>query len=271
MPVLEPIFVDCCCTGANSCIKEEREPNIKTAPWQCDEEIIRQLDTWPSLHRPRICSKTLQPVTQPPAALADQELPADVREFRAKFARCPGEPLGFRVDAADDSVLQVSLVRAGCVEEYNKHMTADMQIKEGDFIIEVNGSRDGRVMLAHLQRTKLLDMRIQRAQPFSIVLESTTPSLMQCLTCTPMCISLLIHDVQDKFAQWNEDHPEMPLRSSDRILEVNGISKDSESMMKQLETCSELHMVLVRPEVRWVPPYDIQDNPFTLPYDLQDH
>mmetsp|Transcript_65144 Transcript_65144/g.183363 ORF Transcript_65144/g.183363 Transcript_65144/m.183363 type:complete len:230 (-) Transcript_65144:117-806(-) len=155
------------------------------------------------------------------------EAPADFQrfaEYTVLIARPPGARMGLELDIMDYKTAQVCEVADGCVKEHNGTAAADRRVEVGDFIIAVNGQRgDAKVLLKMLKEDARLELLFRRPIEYHVKIDSGGRSLGMTLQHAPRSISLLIAEVREgPVAEWTARNPSRPVRSYDRIVEVNG-------------------------------------------------
>lgn len=168
---------------------------------------------------------------------------AYVAEFVATIVRPQDQITGIEIDSVHGNAMQVCRVVPGLAADmYNCTVAPDLQLQRGDFILDVNFvSGDAKLMRDRLVHDKILRILVRRACAMKMSVAQTAASLRGGVSCTIM--GLLVRDVPAEML----GHPSRSLRTNDRIISVNGISGDSDSMMDQVECSANVQLVVLRP------------------------
>lgn len=175
-------------------------------------------------------------------------------EFPVCLQKVEGQLSGLELDFMCGEVMEVcSLHPGGAALAYNKGAGPDRQIREGDFLVEVNGIRaDTKAMLEHMKNDRVLKLAISRPTPFSVTVipsQRVRLQLVPSLSRSRTGRSLLVAELSPPFQEWNESNPDRQVRKHDRIVGVNGCSASAEDLMKEIKEATNLDMLLARPRL----------------------
>jgi len=195
---------------------------------------------------------------------------ADVKEFQVKLQRTnsstdgsrddipaanvlssPGKTLGALLDASTGATIFVSEVYdSDCpVSAYNRTAPPELQIKVGDFIVEVNGHRGNMtIMMQEMHLNRNLTVLVTRAMEYDINVHKQDTLGCSITYDANAGISLGIACVlEGPIKVWNDENPSMRVLEGDRIIAVNGVKGVTSDLLDVIRKSEELWMTLARP------------------------
>lgn len=176
----------------------------------------------------------------------DQGNSGSANEFTVTITRSIGEAVGLDIDHIDGVSAVVVALKNGAILNWNDN-NRDKEIKPGDRIIEVNGSRgDVQQLIAKLKTDLTWRLSVQRPVELNVTIhKANAPSLGLDLKYAPNSKSLLITDVANGPMQdWNNEHPDKVVKSFDRIVEINGARGKPQDLIQASDGKDTLEMVI---------------------------
>lgn len=136
----------------------------------------------------------------------------------------PESCVGLDLDLLDDTGIMVMAVLGGAAESWNAKADPEHEVRHGDRIMEVNGSRGiSRDHLKLIKDEEKLQMSLKRPRITKISGNTTLKSIGLVITYAPDGYTLLIKQVKPGIVEdWNANNPNLAVRKHDRIVEVNG-------------------------------------------------
>lgn len=170
---------------------------------------------------------------------------------KGEYTICVDKPIGgitgLELDPLDKKTMQVCNVRAGVIRSYNTTAPPELQVKEGDIIVAVNGVRgDASQMITRFKEDMTIELALFRPRPWRISIKQKPGDLLSSLKCAASGISLLLVDVPRTIKDFNACNARSALREDDRIIAVNGINNDVRKMLLEVDRASNLDLVLIR-------------------------
>lgn len=174
-------------------------------------------------------------------------------EFPVVLQKNSGTVLGLELDLSDEVTAHVCLIGAGIIQSYNTQAASELQVKIGDFIVEVNGIRGNSSTFLKLLKEEIsTTLVVRRPVEFCVSISKVNrsrKSLGLAFHKAARGISLLVHSIEDGLIKdWNSLHPEMEVKKRDRIVAVNNIrGMNTEKMTRAMEEEDKLELLVVRP------------------------
>lgn len=159
----------------------------------------------------------------------------------------PESPCGWRLDPTDKKALYIcdlSNDPAAPVQSYNRQAEPGRDLREGDFIVSVNGiTGSANAIQSVLKSSTKLEVNIFRARPFKVALTTAHKPTGLDLRYAPNGKTLVIEALRAGAAlEANAD-----LRPRDRILAVCGVSGGPESLLQSFRDNTEIELLIARP------------------------
>lgn len=166
--------------------------------------------------------------------------------------------LGLQLDLTAEAVpLIVDVVPGGPVDRYNAAALPAKQIRQGDYLIGVNGVRgDSKKMVAEIQSSARVQLEVWRPHVLSVTIQRRSGHEVLGLELDYVATgnSLVITGISNgAVLRWNRGCPDLALRIGDRILSVSGASDDPALLMCLLKANNPATMVLSRPSCPELP------------------
>jgi len=160
--------------------------------------------------------------------------------------------LGMRLDITPKDRLRINEIKdTGPIAAYNACVADSMRLKEGDFILSVNGvSTDCKAKVSALAACGHIDLEIGRALTFVVSgLDTSRGKLGLDLAVHPKGTVAYIKSVfGDGLIQtWNQQNPESDIRSGDMIIAINGVTGTSKEVAELAASGGELELTITRP------------------------
>jgi len=178
------------------------------------------------------------------------EAPAVAFTVRVEFAK--GQSLGMSFDIIQSDNLRINLVDAtGPIADYNSGASEELRVREGDYIMSVNGSSgDAKAKLGAMHLGGAVVLEIRRAYSFQVNgLDKSQGRLGLDLTfhgkSTAACIKKIFVDGLIK--EHNQAHPDLEVRIGDLIVAVNGQRGGSRELVQLIGASDKLDLTIVRP------------------------
>jgi len=238
-----------CCCAADSTSKDE-PVFVRAMPVHDDRAPIRG-DGEVLLEDPSVEPAQAEPSA--PQKQVAQELPVPAKEpaplgeepqvFEATLSKPSIESaLGWHLDVLDPRHLFICrLVQTGTspIETYNASVATALQIREGDYVIAVNGvTVSAEKMSEAIKKTDKVKIKISRPIVFAKTIAKNGMSLGLDLKYGPGGSSILIEGVHSgAFSQHAPD-----VRAGDRILSVNGTTGTPYVLMQAIQGSPALDM-----------------------------
>merc|ERR1712217_568831 len=126
---------------------------------------------------------------------------------------------------------------------YNVSSPDAKNIREGDFIMSVNGvSGASASMTSAMRQSQYLQVRIQRPMKFSVTCAKEGEIVGLDLEYGPSNNSLLIKGINEGAVK--KRAPD--IMPGDRLISVNGVTGDSSTLVKAMKDNEPLELTLVR-------------------------
>jgi len=167
-------------------------------------------------------------------------------EFTVVITRNIGEAVGLDIDHIDGVSAVVVALKNGAIRSWNDN-NRDQEIKPGDRIIEVNGSRgDVQQLIAKLKTDLTWRLSVQRPTELNVTIyKANAPTLGLDLKYAPNSKSLLITAVDHGPMQdWNNVNPDKAVRAYDRIIEINQARGKPQDLIQASDGKDTLEMVI---------------------------
>merc|ERR1711933_617207 len=134
--------------------------------------------------------------------------------------------------------------------DYNKVAGSDKQVREGDYIVEVNGTRgDVLDIVKVLNEDPKLAMVVKRPLEIAVSIPKVGSSLGLDLSYKADAKSLLIKEIKaGPIDTWNANNPGKKVAKNDRIIAANSVSGEAEQIAEVLKQGNDiLTLVVSRP------------------------
>lgn len=166
--------------------------------------------------------------------------------FEVVLPREDGEKVGLGVDAIDDSALEIVEVASGALENYNDNVSETRQVQEGYFIVGVNGKTDA--LGQELLESEDLRLKLARNETFRVNFTKRGPLGVK-LGFIKQSTSLQVSAISGgSLEAYNRKAAkEKNILVGDRIIEVNGISRDVTGMLEAMQKNGKISMTVSRP------------------------
>jgi len=152
------------------------------------------------------------------------------------------DKLGADLDFSDRATARVEeITRDGLIHEWNRSCPTDRRLQVGDHIVGINGKRGD--IFNRLKANMKMDLEVLRPLPFQVELESQGDLG---LIFSEAGATLLITEICSKGAvsEWNAINEDLPVKTKDRILEVNGVSGNCAAMISAARGATSLTLKL---------------------------
>lgn len=145
-------------------------------------------------------------------------------QFLVSIVKDETASVGLVLDVLDGRHVLVSDVKEGPVLSHNAKALPSERIGVGDFIVQVNGVEGSSMRLISAFRgASRLDLVVRRPWEFGVTVNIGNVLLGLELGRRVGQRSLLIMQVKDgAIHKWNDDNPDLPVKSNDRIIAVDG-------------------------------------------------
>mmetsp|Transcript_107425 Transcript_107425/g.310482 ORF Transcript_107425/g.310482 Transcript_107425/m.310482 type:complete len:231 (+) Transcript_107425:71-763(+) len=182
--------------------------------------------------------------------MASQNSPASV--FHALVQIEDEGDLGMHLDITPKDRLRISKIEdRGPVVAYNAGVAESLRVREGDLILSVNGvTADCKAKVGALAACGRMDLEIGRARTFVVrVPDASQGKLGLDLVVHPAGAAAYITQVFSKglVQTWNQQNPELDVRSGDMIIAVNGQTGTSLELTQLAVSTSKLELTITRP------------------------
>lgn len=170
-------------------------------------------------------------------------------EFVIRIAMDGDKSLGLEISSHDDKSMLIGQVKDGAIADWNALRSAMHSVRRGDRIVEVNEAKDDvKLIFGALRQQGVLAMRISRLLEFHFVVTKVEERLgieFDSSRTDELNVKAVhggaSRDVCGKVG------PEFELRRDDRILEINGQSGDSITLLGVIKSASTLDFLVRRP------------------------
>lgn len=180
-----------------------------------------------------------------------QPLRSKTREFDIRIEKDhEGQGMGLDISTQDGRTLLIGRVREGPVGRWNDNLgdrDCFEYVRNGDRIVQVNGSRSCDGMLAAVKTADVLSIQISRMVEFEVtVFRADRIGLQVDHAETDMLIVRGLTDGPIK--EMNKTLSiDFEIRPGDQIAEVNGISGPAKDLMNAIHSASTLRLLIKRP------------------------
>lgn len=174
-------------------------------------------------------------------------------ELQVTLERRPDEYLGLDLDLVDGRTPQIYGMSPGVVSAYNRSAPSHQRLQTGDFLVRVNDTfGDARMMMEKLQTDTTVILVICRPQPFMVYFQRSHVHEelgMELKSAFPgKCLSLVVWEITPGLVtEWNNHHPDAVVRKFDRIVQVNGVERNTALMLESFKVELRLELLVVRP------------------------
>eukprot|EP00927_Polykrikos_kofoidii_P056925 TRINITY_DN51016_c0_g1_i1.p1 TRINITY_DN51016_c0_g1~~TRINITY_DN51016_c0_g1_i1.p1 ORF type:complete len:223 (+),score=30.63 TRINITY_DN51016_c0_g1_i1:110-778(+) len=172
---------------------------------------------------------------------------SDEQTFVIEVSRCPGQSLGLELSTISLRYFQVVCVGAGPLEDWNDCRTENERpLLAGDKIVEVNGIRGQKQMLAAVREDENIRLTVQEREEFPVIVSKDAGPLGIDIKVKSKYEGLLITKINEgSIFNWNIRNPERQVNECDRVVEINGFRGTSKDMFERLKSAEMVHMVIV--------------------------
>lgn len=170
-------------------------------------------------------------------------------KIEVSLERQPGQPLGLDLDFLDGKTARVVEVQAeGAVPACNVGRADWESVKAGDHVISVNGVRGDHAQFRRiLAKENKLHLVLQRPVEFSVSVTKGSGLGIDMMNAAQGS-NLMINSVKGKGAihDWNSlaENAAVAIKIFDRIVEVNGVRGDWETLLATMKESEELTLVI---------------------------
>mmetsp|Transcript_16578 Transcript_16578/g.35008 ORF Transcript_16578/g.35008 Transcript_16578/m.35008 type:complete len:263 (+) Transcript_16578:98-886(+) len=160
------------------------------------------------------------------------------------------DDIAIDIDSSDGLTLLVMQVRPGLVQLWNKtHWDLHQDVRVYDRIVEVNGVRgDAADLLRAMRSDRTVDLMVKRPVEYRIeVTKEASPfASLGVIVDDRDGRTLRVEHVLEGglLDQWNKTHWQVPVRTNDRIVAVNGVCGDSGQLLERVRLEGTLEVVL---------------------------
>jgi hypothetical protein len=168
------------------------------------------------------------------------------------------EELGLNLDFDETgrTILVSSIVPNKLVAKWNTTVSADKQVKKGDFLVELNGLRHKSGMQRELNNALELAMGFLRPEQYKVDVDQGGPLGLTFQKWDPsseLCESLVITriDRNGPISSWNavkkeNNEPTAIVQVQDRIVEVNSKRGSSQLLLDEIKGSEKRALILSR-------------------------
>jgi len=184
--------------------------------------------------------------------MAGQEyLPGPPAEITMKLDKDPKKKHGLELDTRDGVSAYVTAVKAGPFETINKTAKACDQLMPGDFIMKVNGVEGtAQKILDELKTAKSVEMVVRRPVEICLTIDKKGAKKLVGVEFpkkAPGAALLITKIAEGPFQDWNAAHPEMEVRSGDRIVAIGPVHGKATTLQKKMNAANKFQVTIVRP------------------------
>lgn len=191
-----------------------------------------------------------EPAEKPAKAAAEEKTssPKDaaspVKSFVAKLSKQPAEMLGWRLDCVGLKyifIFSISESGSSPVSMYNSNVPDELAIKQGDYIMSVNGVSGVAGMVDIIDKSSELEVTICRPHFFKATVEKTEALGLE-LKYWQSATTLLIGEIRPgAITKQNVD-----IIPEDRILGINGKTGTVEDLLQAIRAMDTLEFEVSR-------------------------
>lgn len=173
--------------------------------------------------------------------------------LQVTLERRPDERLGLELDLVGGRTPQIYGMSPGVASAYNRSAPSHERLQTGDFLVRVNDTfGDARMMMEKLQTDTTVTLFISRPLPFLVCFQRSRLSEdvgMELKSAPPgKCMSLVVCEItKGLVTEWNKNHPDAAVRKFDRIVQVNGVERETALMLESFKMELRLELLVVRP------------------------
>mmetsp|Transcript_38259 Transcript_38259/g.81058 ORF Transcript_38259/g.81058 Transcript_38259/m.81058 type:complete len:261 (-) Transcript_38259:23-805(-) len=233
----------CCCTEEGDIEAEViKKDNVWNMAMNEDSSGPRIVEASNGKHQDHF------PTAPKSAVLTHGKLLQDEDVFKAVLERAGGSgPLGLYLDLSDSMTLYICRVNPGVslpAHIYNSGVTPDRQLRDGDYILEVNGAFGKARDLADNIKSggKRLELLIRRPKLFTHVLSKDGQSLGLDLQFAKQGWVLSICKILDGAVK----NSGVDIQPGDRIVKVNGKEGKSDELLAALTSSDAPEVTISR-------------------------
>eukprot|EP00927_Polykrikos_kofoidii_P069855 TRINITY_DN6552_c0_g1_i1.p2 TRINITY_DN6552_c0_g1~~TRINITY_DN6552_c0_g1_i1.p2 ORF type:complete len:239 (-),score=44.79 TRINITY_DN6552_c0_g1_i1:227-943(-) len=163
------------------------------------------------------------------------------------------EDLGIDVRVPPSEVVRIARVRDGRVKRWNaSRAESEQRVRDGDRIVEVNGTRRTGAILAAFSKASILagsqEVRLR------MVVEPRIELDVVIIKEASLCIDVTFDEGFDflpivkihhgPIKRWNEDNLARQINVGDYIVEIEGIRGDCKQLLERLTLTGTVHMTI---------------------------
>mmetsp|Transcript_21540 Transcript_21540/g.49214 ORF Transcript_21540/g.49214 Transcript_21540/m.49214 type:complete len:240 (+) Transcript_21540:75-794(+) len=190
-----------------------------------------------------------EPVVRVATAAVDTKL-QEMEDFWVTISKGEDGVTGLIVETTGDIVFVAKVKdHLGPLQDWNAKASIEQRVAVGDRIMQVNETMgSGAALTQAMKEAQELRMRIRHPKHILVNVEKAGRGLGITLNEVNNKIEMLrIRAVSKGVLQdWNMENPEKSVLVEDRIIKVNGVTKDAEAMLKALRESNELELELIR-------------------------
>jgi len=176
--------------------------------------------------------------------------PGPATEFQITLHQDKKKSLGFEIDKTSADILYVANIQnAGPAKECNDTVTADKQMKSGQYIVKVNGIEgDSKKMADELANANQVELSMVRPHVFTVaVAKAKGKSLGLRLSSSKDGVNVITQVDPGLISEWNKMYPDKEVKAGDRIFAVNGNrALGGKDQMKVLKADGPLQILISR-------------------------
>jgi len=194
-------------------------------------------------------------VTAEESAGMQEERLGVVGGFRITISRQKvEEELGLELEVnGDGKSFRISSIYPNkLIAKWNATATRDLQVKEGDCIMEVNGKQRKQGVHYEIMNALQISALCVRAEEYKVSLTHRGPLGFHFQPSnSENCSSLIITkiDAKSPVAEWNrahQDQPQLIIAVHDRVVEVNGKRGSSHELFDGIKSAEKREIILSR-------------------------
>lgn len=170
-------------------------------------------------------------------------------DFEIRIMMGDGNSLGLEISSHDGTSMLIGKVKDGAIADWNAQCSGMHSVRRGDRIMEVNGAKgDVNCIFGALRQQGELTIRISRLLEFHFMATKVEDRLgieFDSNRADELNV-MAVHEGASRDV-CRRCGPELELRHGDRILEINGQSGDSMTLLAVIKSTSTLDFLVRRP------------------------
>lgn len=178
--------------------------------------------------------------------------PQPAQHFEIVFENPKKKALGVDFDSQDGTTLHIMAVKNGPVQTYNKDAKPTLQLKPGDFIVQVDDDvkGDSKKLNAAMQQRTTMKLLVKRQQLLCVLVKKESMKASLGFEYSkPAGKAVLLSQVNDEgpIQAWNAANPDQRVKPGDRIIEVCGQAGTAANLLKKAQQMTQFQMTIARP------------------------